>query len=112
MCIRDRKEAEASRAVQAAAARRDEEDELVTRINKLERERDATKSKSKKEEFDREILTYQGQLTALRDETAAAFAKAKGMEGETAVMRSQSALMKALDEGLSLIHISEPTRPY
>ncbi len=103
------KEAEASRAVQAAAARRDEEDELVTRINKLERERDATKSKSKKEEFDREILTYQGQLTALRDETAAAFAKAKGMEGETAVMRSQSALMKALDEGTAPMVTTELT---
>ncbi|MFZ1688052.1 MAG: hypothetical protein WAU70_11555 [Flavobacteriales bacterium] len=93
------KEREASRALQAASTQRDEEGELVTRIGRLERERDETKSKSRKEDLNKEIASYQDQLSALRDETARAFAKAKGMEGETALMRSQASLMKVLDDG-------------
>ena len=103
------KENEATRALLSAASRRDEEDELVMRINRLERERDDTNGKSRKEDLTVEIGTYQEQLTALRAETARAFANAKGMEKETAVMRSQSALMKALDDGNAPLVATELT---
>lgn len=93
------KEAEASRALQAAASKRDEETDVVANINRLEREREQTNSKGKKEEFDKQITQLNDQLAAMRTETERAFAKAKGVQNETSVMRSQSALMKTLDDG-------------
>lgn len=93
------KEGEASRALQAAAAKRDEETEVVAGINRLEREREQTKSKGKKEELDKQITQLKAQLAAMRTETERAFAKAKSVQNETAVMRSQTSLMKSLDDG-------------
>lgn len=93
------KEAEAGRALQAAASKRDEETEVVAGINRLERDREQTKSKGKKEELDKQITQLNEQLAAMRTETERAFAKAKSVQNETAVMRSQSALMKSLDDG-------------
>ena len=93
------KEGEASRALQAAASKRDEETDVVASINRLERERDQTKSKGKKEELDKQITQLKDQLAAMRTETERAFAKAKGVQNETSVMRSQASLMKLLDEG-------------
>ncbi|QQR87079.1 MAG: PD40 domain-containing protein [Flavobacteriales bacterium] len=103
------KEAEASRALQAAATKRDEETDVVASINRLERERDQTKSKGKKDEITQQITQLNDQLAAMRTETERAFAKAKGAQNETAVMRSQSALMKSLDDGAAPMTGTEMT---
>lgn len=92
-------ERDASRALQAASTQRADEDDLVARIKRLEQERDATNNKGRKEELDKEIASYQNNLFALREETAKAFTKARGMERETALLRSQAGLMQLLDEG-------------
>ncbi|MEO8067617.1 MAG: hypothetical protein ABI599_07995 [Flavobacteriales bacterium] len=92
-------ERDASRALQAASTQRTDEDELVARIKRLEQEREGTKNKGRQDELNKEIGTYQEQLTAMRDETTRAFAKAKGMENETALLRSQASLMEVLDKG-------------
>lgn len=93
------KEAEASRALQAAASKRDEETDVVASINRLEREREQTKSKGKKDELTQQITQLNDQLAAMRTETERAFAKARGVQNETSVMRSQASLMKSLDDG-------------
>ncbi len=95
-------EREAAKALDRAHAKRTEESELTDRINRLERERDGTGNKGRKEDLDREISGYKEQLGFLREETATALARANTLERGTAVMRGKASLIRYLTS-------SEPT---
>lgn len=86
----------ASKALDRAHSKRTEESELTDRINRLERERDATGNKGKKEDLDREINGYKEQLGYLHEETEVALAKANTLERETAIMRGKASLIRYL----------------
>jgi len=89
-------EKEAARALQQANAKRIEENELTDRLNRLRREQDDARSKAKKDELAKEIATYREQLEHLNKESEAAFAKARVLERETAVMRGNAGLTRHL----------------
>lgn len=85
-----------ARTLQQANAKRTDEGELTDRVNRLKRELEATKNRSRKEELEREIATLSGQLEALRGETATAYAKARVTERETAALRGSVGLSQHL----------------
>jgi hypothetical protein len=87
---------EAERALRQATSKREEENELTDRVNRLKREQESTGNKNKKAELQRSIDELDGQLSALRDETRAAQAKALTLERESAVLRGQAALTALL----------------
>ncbi len=86
----------AERAMRVAVSKREEESELTDRVNRLKRDRDATSNRSKQQEMQRGIDEGEAQLSALRDETRAAQAKASVLERETALLRGQATLTKHL----------------
>jgi len=89
-------EKEAARLMSMAKAKRDEETEVADRIARLKRERDDTRTKSKKEELDRQITELDQQQRFLREETQVAVRKAEAAERQTAVMRGQASLTRHL----------------
>ena len=84
------------RAMQAANAKRAEENELTDRIARLKREQDETRARSRKDELGREIATYEVQQGHLRKEAQDAFNKVAAMEKETAALRGQASLTNHL----------------
>lgn len=84
------------RAMQAANAKRAEENELTDRIARLKREQDETRARSRKDELGREIATYEVQQGHLRKEAQDAFNKVVAMEKETAALRGQASLTNHL----------------
>lgn len=89
-------EKEVARMMQQANAKRTEESELTDRMNRLRREQAESRSKSRKDELGKELETYQEQLRYLNKETEEAFAKARVLERETAVLRGNAGLTKHL----------------
>lgn len=89
-------EKEAARLMSMAKAKRDEETEVADRIARLKRERDDTRTKSKKDELDRQITELDQQQRFLREETLVAVRKAEAAERQTAVMRGQASLTRHL----------------
>lgn len=89
-------EKEAARLMSMAKAKRDEETEVADRIARLKRERDDTRTKSKKEDLDRQITELDQQQRFLREETQVAVRKAEAAERQTAVMRGQASLTRHL----------------
>ncbi|MBK8497270.1 MAG: PD40 domain-containing protein [Flavobacteriales bacterium] len=85
-----------ARALATANAKRSDENELTDRVTRLKRERDDTRSRSRKEELDREIVTFEEQLGHLRNETRAAFDQVAAMDMETATLRGQASLTRHL----------------
>ncbi len=104
-------EQEVARLMQQANAKRTEESELMDRMNRLVREQEEARSKSKKDELGAEIATYQEQLGYLKKETEAAFAKARVAERETAVLRGNAGLTRhLLENGASSGTTLDPTQ--
>ncbi len=89
-------EKESARMLSVARSKRDDENELTDRVARLKREKEETRSRSRKDEIDRELGTLEPQLAALRTETIAAFNKASAAERQTAVARGQASLTRHL----------------
>ncbi|MEZ4791068.1 MAG: hypothetical protein R2811_13735 [Flavobacteriales bacterium] len=89
-------EKEAARRLNQATSKRSEETEFADRIDRAKRERDATKSKSRKEELDRTIAEQEQQLAYMHTEVEAAFNNAREMGAEVAVKRGQHSLLHHL----------------
>lgn len=89
-------EQRSARTLQQANAKRAEESELTDRVNRLRRELETTKNRSRRDELEREISTLSEQLEALRAETRQAYAKARVTERETAAMRGSVGLSQHL----------------
>ncbi|MDX9750382.1 MAG: hypothetical protein RBT71_04805 [Flavobacteriales bacterium] len=90
------KERDAARALQRASAGSGEENELADRIRRKRTEREQTRNKGRREQMDKEIADLEAQAKALRQETIAAFDKARGMEKEAAVARGEGSLVAHL----------------
>src|SRR5690606_38405786 len=78
--------------LRAATAQRGEENELMDRIAREERELESTKNKSRKDELASSIAKNKEQLGYLHEEVEAAFIKARDAERETALLRGQASL--------------------
>ena len=89
-------EKEAARLLSVAKSKRDEENEVADRINRLKRERDDTRARSKQEELGRQIMEMEQQQRYLREETQAAVNKATAAERQTAALRGQALLTRHL----------------
>jgi len=89
-------EKEAARSLNAANAKRAEENEFVGRIDRAKRERDEARNKTRKDELTREITQYDQQLAYLHEEVEGAFTKAREQERQTAIYRGQASLTKHL----------------
>ncbi|MCB0766046.1 MAG: PD40 domain-containing protein [Flavobacteriales bacterium] len=89
-------EKEAARRLNQATAKRSEETEFADRIDRSKRERDATKSKSRKEELDRTIAEQEQQLSYMHAEVDAAFNTARELGSEVAVKRGEHSLLHHL----------------
>ena len=99
----------AERAMRQVQAKSTEENELTARIGRLKRDQDATGSRSKKDELQKEINVLEEQLSALRDETRTAKAAALTMERETAVLRGQASLTRHLSTTATTTTSTVPT---
>jgi hypothetical protein len=99
----------AERAMRQVQAKSTEENELTARIGRLKRDQDATSSRSKKDELQKEINVLEEQLSALRDETRTAKAAALTMERETAVLRGQASLTRHLSTTATTTTSTVPT---
>lgn len=89
-------EKEAARRMNMATAKRAEESEFADRIERERRERDATRSKARKEELARSITEQEQQLAYLHAEAEGAFNTAREQEIGTSVMRGRYALIQHL----------------
>ncbi len=89
-------EKEAARRLNQATSKRSEETEFADRIDRAKRERDATKSKSRKEELNRTIAEQEQQLSYMHTEVEAAFNTARELGSEVAVKRGQHSLLHHL----------------
>lgn len=89
-------EKEASRLLAVAKSKRDEENDLADRVARLKREGEETRSRSRKEEIDRQLVELEQQQRYLREETQAAVSRAEAAERFTAVVRGQASLTKHL----------------
>ncbi|MFN3874294.1 MAG: hypothetical protein ACK4L7_00075, partial [Flavobacteriales bacterium] len=89
-------EKETDRLLGIAKSKRDEEGEVADRIARLKRERDEARSRSKKEDIDRQIAELEQQQRYLREETQAAVNKAAAAERQTAALRGQASLTRHL----------------
>ncbi|MBP6390926.1 MAG: PD40 domain-containing protein [Flavobacteriales bacterium] len=92
------KELEAARTLAAASGRSAEEGELTDRIVRLKREQEESKSKSKKDDLQREITGLEEQLGFLRQEVAQAFTKARVAEREVTMLKAKAGLVGELQE--------------
>lgn len=91
------KEREAARQLQLANASSGEENELADRLRRMRLERDETRSKSRRDQLDKDIAVLEGQAQALEQETRAAFQKAQRTQNDAAVVRGESALIAHLE---------------
>ncbi|MCW5897718.1 MAG: PD40 domain-containing protein [Flavobacteriales bacterium] len=89
-------ERESAKALQRAQAKRGEENELADRIRRLEREEQEAKGRSRKDQIAAELTQLREQHGHLKQETAAAFAKARTMERDATLMRGQASLARHL----------------
>ena len=87
---------EAERALRLATSKREEENELTDRVSRLKRELESTGNKNRRDELKRSIDELDAQLSALREETRTAQAKARILERESALLRGQAALTALL----------------
>ena len=87
---------EAEKALTQANAKRSDEQQLIDQVNRLKRERDATKGSGRKQQLDKEIAEQTQYQAAMHDEVEQAFAKARALENETAVARAQASLTRHL----------------
>jgi hypothetical protein len=99
----------AERAMRQVQAKSTEENEVTARIGRLKRDQEATGSRSKKDELQKEINVLEEQLSALRDETRTAKAAALTMERETAVLRGQASLTRHLSTTATTTTSTVPT---
>lgn len=100
------KEREAAQAMADANAKRDEENQLTDQVNRLKRERDAAKG-GKKDQLAKQVTEYEGYRDAMHQEVEQAFARAKALEGETALARAQASLTRHLSTSTSTATATE-----
>jgi len=93
--------------LRAATAQRGEENELMDRIAREERELESTKNRSGKDELTTSIAKNREQLGYLHEEVEAAFIKARDAERETALLRGQASLAAHLATGPSGLTATE-----
>jgi hypothetical protein len=97
----------AQKLLRAATSQRGEENELMDRISREERELESTKNNSRKEELRNSIAKNKEQLGYLHEEVEAAFIKARDADRETALLRGQASLAAHLAGGASGLTATE-----